>query len=246
MNFPLVSVLIPIHNEASLVQHSFPHLIEILNSFGFNFELILSENGSTDGTLAFAKELQQTNPQVKVEHLPIGDYGLALKHGLKQRQGDAVFIFNADFWDKNFIRDALVLLKNHDLVLGSKIMKGARGQRPLFRRWITRSFNAFLRVLYGFQGTDTHGMKAFKRHLLVPIASRCITNHFIFDTELVLRAQREGLKTAEIPVDVKELRQPSYGSLIARGPKVMWYLINLWIALNLSPPWLKPAKFVRA
>lgn len=196
------------------------------------FELIVCENGSTDDTLEQIQRLQTAYPEIRVSRISTGDYGLALKRALADCRGEFVFIFNADFWDAGFVRSGLELLRDCDLVIGSKTMAGAQDRRPFSRRLITHSFNAFLQGFYGLRGTDTHGLKGFRRASVQPLVERCMTNHFIFETELVLRAQRKGLRIQEIPVQVREMRPPSIRSLIARGPHVTRDLIQLWFALR--------------
>lgn len=228
----LASVALPVHNEGTTLRNQLPQMVRSLRSVLPEFELVLCENGSTDDTLEQIRRFQADYPEIRFSQIPAADYGLALKRALSDCRGEYVFIFNADFWSADFVRSGVPLLGEYDLVIGSKAMAGATDQRPLFRRLITRSFNTFLRLFYGFRGTDTHGLKALRRTSVQPLVEQCVTNHFVFDTELVLRAQRKGLKIKEIPVRVQEMRQPTVRSLIARGPKVTGYLIQLWFALR--------------
>ncbi len=75
-------------------------------------------------------------------------------------------------------------------------------------------------------------MKALRREALDPVLAACVTSRSIFDTELVLRAERAGLRIVEIPVAVKEIRQPSYWSVARRLPEVSWNLYKLARALR--------------
>ena len=130
---------------------------------------------------------------------------------------DKVVIFNVDFWSAEFLEAALAGLDTSDMVVGSKVMGTDR--RPIVRRVITRSFNWFLRIWFGFRGTDTHGMKAFRRESAVRLAAACVSKGSMFDTELVLRAEREGLTIVEKAVDSMEIRPPSYSSILSRMPE---------------------------
>ena len=197
-------------------------------------EIVVCENGSTDETLSVSRKFERAHPQIRVEQIAVPNYGLALKHAIECCTNDTVVVFNIDFWSMEFVRKALGQLEHAEMVLASKVMPGADDQRPLIRRVITRGFNGFLRLVFGFKGSDTHGMKAFKRVSLLPILSACVTDHFILDTELVIRAERLGLRIAEIPVRVREYRQPSYRTIIRRIPNVVWNLGSLWFALRSS------------
>ncbi len=127
-----------------------------------------------------------------------------------------------DLCDLDFHRRALELLRSGEaeLVIGSKAMPGAHDRRPLGRRAATRIYNGLLRVTLGFHGTDTHGLKAFRRAALLPVVGRCIVGHDVFASELVIRAEREGVRVREIPVELAEKRAPSV-RLLRRVPKVL-------------------------
>jgi len=229
---PRFSVVVPIHNEAGILLDSLVLMLQEFKTIGAQFEMVVCENGSTDETSRLVDQLKRDHLQVRVEHLLTPNYGLALKHGISVCKGDIVMIFNVDFWSMEFVRIAIAKLDDNDMVIGSKIMRGAKDQRPILRRMITRGFNFFLRVFFGFHGTDTHGMKAFRRRSLAAILDKCITDEFIFDSEFVLRAERKGLRITEVPVHVRELRQPSYWSLIRRIPGTFLNLVRLSRALR--------------
>ena len=184
------------------------------------YEIVLCENGSTDRTLEVARGLCLSYPQIRVESLPQPSYGLALRHGISQAQGKDVALFNVDFWNVAFLQRAVGYLTYYDVVVGSKATRGARDLRPFTRRLATRIFNLLLCLLCGFQGTDTHGIKAFNRSRILPIVSQCQFNSDLFDTELVIRAQKAGLRYRELPISVRE-RRPTRSSLWRRTPKAL-------------------------
>lgn len=233
---PPFSVIVPVCNEARIFRHSATQLLETLRRLGTEFDLVVCENGSTDETPGIAEELQRANPEVRVERLPTPNYGLALRHAISTCLHDVVVLVNIDFWSGDFLREALDRLEHCDMVIGSKVMRGARDERPLLRRVITQVFNWALRLSFGFKGSDTHGLKAFRRQPMSEIIAQCITDKSIFDTELVLRAERAGLRIMEIPVAVRELRQPGYWSLLRRSPEVTENLLRLWWVFRRERP----------
>ena len=229
----MLSIVIPVHNEELILRNLVEGIVSGLPDFSNTFELILSENGSIDQTLSLARELAQQYPQVVVLTNPEAGYGKAIKAGILQSRGDHVVIFNADLWDLNFLRTAVKLLGQYDIVIASKRHQESHDQRPLNRRLITLTFNILLRVMFGFKGSDTHGMKAFRRVPVVPVVRACITNREIFDTEVILRAQRAGLTTVEVPTVVEETR-PSRYSPFVRIPRTLKDLGRLYRDLNWS------------
>jgi len=88
-------------------------------------------------------------------------------------------------------------------------------------------------VSLGFQGTDTHGLKAFRRSVLAPIAAACVVDKDLFASEFVIRAERAGIQIREIPVRVKEKRAPSI-HLFRRVPNVLKNLAKLVVAIRLK------------
>jgi hypothetical protein len=118
-----------------------------------------------------------------------------------------------------------------DFVVGSKAMEGAMDRRPYFRRLGTVVINGMLKVALGFRGTDTHGLKAFRREIVQPIASACQIDRDLFASELVIRAERAGLGVREIPVRVQEKRPPTVG-LVKRVPNVLRNFAKLFIAIR--------------
>ena len=228
-----VSVVMPAYNEAEILSSSVQAVVEGLRARGREFELIVVENGSTDGTPAIADALARAEPEVRTEHCDEADYGRALRAGLLAARGDAVVNFDADYFDLAFLAAAVDRVLAPDgpvIVVGSKRGEGATDERSVFRRLATATFSTLLRVGFGLHVSDTHGIKAMRRAAVEPYARACTSGQDLFDTELILRVERAGLRTAEIPVLVTELR-PARSSLLKRVPRTLRGLVKLRIAL---------------
>ncbi len=226
-----LSIVIPIHNEAAILASVVHGIRTELAALAERYELILYENGSTDETLELARQLAQQQPEIVVKTSPQASYGAAVKGGILAAQGERIVLFNADLWDIPFLLESSRQLHTYDIVVASKRHPGSRDERPWNRRFITWGFNMVLRLLFGFQGTDTHGMKAFKRAAIWPIIQQCVTDKEIFDTEVILRAQAAGLKIIEVPVIVEETRPSRYSPLV-RIPRTLRDLNTLRKALR--------------
>ncbi|HEY3357752.1 MAG TPA: glycosyltransferase family 2 protein [Polyangia bacterium] len=225
---PILSIIIPVFNEEAILHTAIDGLLEGLWDLGRPHEIILAENGSTDRTVAVAEQVVQKHPTVRLISLPEPNYGAALKRGILEARGQYVICDEIDLCDVDFYRRALALLDHDaaDLVVGSKVMAGAQDQRPVLRHAATLVVSGMLRVLVGFRGTDTHGLKAMNRARLRGTVERCIVDKDLFASELVIRAQREGLRTTEIPVEIMEKRTPSI-NLLRRVPNVLKNLARL-------------------
>jgi len=231
-----LTVIIPVYNEEAILAESVGGLLRGFAAFGLDaYEIVLAENGSRDRTREIAAELSRMHPQVRTFSCAAPNYGAALREGIEGARGEFVLCEEIDLCDLEFHRRALALLRagEVDLVVGSKAMRGAHDRRPLARRAATRLYNGLLRVALGFTGTDTHGLKAFRRAALVPVVARCIVGHDVFASELVIRAEREGLRVREIPVELAEKRPPSV-HLLRRVPRVLHQLLRLMAAIHLG------------
>jgi glycosyltransferase involved in cell wall biosynthesis len=225
---PVLSIIIPVFNEEAILHTAIDGLLEGLWDLGRSHEIILAENGSTDRTVAIAEQVVAKHPTVRLLSCPEPNYGAALKRGLLEARGQYIMCDEIDLCDVDFYRRALALLEGDqaDLVVGSKVMAGAHDQRPALRHAATLVVSGMLRVLVGFHGTDTHGLKALRRDRLRGTVERCIVDKDLFASELVIRAQREGLRTTEIPVEIMEKRSPSI-NLVRRVPNVLMNLARL-------------------
>jgi glycosyltransferase involved in cell wall biosynthesis len=233
-NAPYLSVVIPVYNEEGILREAITALTSSLAGFGWPFELIICENGSVDQTVTLAQHLTDEIPEVRWLSVGEPNYGKAMRAGIIAARGTFVVCDEIDLGDMDFYRRAMDLLIHGDaeLVVGSKAMKGARDQRPLFRRTATRVINGMLRVALDFRGTDTHGLKAFRRQALLPIVGDCVIDKDLFASELVIRAGRAGIHIVEIPVVVAEKRRPSI-ALMRRVPMVLRGLAKLTYTIRI-------------
>lgn len=231
---PLVSIVIPVYNEEGLLQTSIVNLVEDMKQFDFGYEIIITENGSKDATVAIAHQLSERFPMVRVLTSPEPNYGRALKKGILEADGTYVICDEIDITDTDFYRRALRKLtdEGYDLVVGSKLHPDARDRRPPFRKLATKVINLMLRVMLDFHGTDTHGLKAFNRQKLLNVVNRCVVERDMFASEFVIRAERE-LRVTEIPVEIVEKRQPSI-NLVKRVPHVLKNIAKLYLAFRLN------------
>jgi glycosyltransferase involved in cell wall biosynthesis len=223
----MISIVIPVYNEAAIVRGAAEELCRKLDALGWDYQLLFAENGSSDGTARILEELAAHNPRIVWLHEAEPNYGRALKRGILEAKGDQVVCDEIDLCDVGFYQRALPMLSDGvDLVVGSKAMKGANDGRPMVRRLATRVITVLLRLATGFRGTDTHGLKAFRRERLLDVARACVVERDLFASELVIRAQRMGRSVREIPIALQEKRPPST-HLLRRVPRVLKGLIKL-------------------
>lgn len=205
-----LSVVLPAHNEVGLLGATVTSLLAGLDERRLDYELLIVENGSSDGTLRLARLLAAQLERLRVLSLPNGDYGAALAAGFGAARGAVVASFDVDYYDLGFLDTALGVVDagEADVVLASKRAPGAHDRRPLVRRLLTAGFARTLGVALGLEVSDAHGMKVVSARAIAPVLERCSMRGSLFDVELVLRASRAGLRIVEVPSTVVERRPP--------------------------------------
>ena len=229
----MISVVMPAHNEEAYLRTALGTVLDGLRERRETFEILICENGSADRTAQEARDLARAHPEVQFIGLAVADYGQALRAGFLAAQGELVINFDVDLVDLGFLDAAVALAEKQPelaIIVGSKRGPGSDDQRGLGRRGITWVFSMVLRRGFGLQVSDTHGLKALRREPLVDLVAKCRFGAEIFDTELILRAERAGLEVTEIPVTVADQRPPRT-SIARRIPRTLWGLTRLRITL---------------
>jgi glycosyltransferase involved in cell wall biosynthesis len=230
---PRISIVIPIYNEEAILRSAIVDLRERLAPLGWSYEVILAENGSRDKTAELSRALCDKYPELRALSAGEPNYGKALREGIRAARGEFVVCEEIDLCDTDFHQAAIAELESGttDLVIGSKLIAGARDERPMVRHVASLAYTALLRGLLGFRGTDTHGLKAFRRAALLPIVEACLADRDVFASEFVIRTYRSGKRVVEIPVQVLEKRPPSI-NLFKRVPNVLTNLAKLTWAIR--------------
>lgn len=222
---PSLSIVVPVYNEAGIIPTALPKMIAAVESVNAPFTIRIVENGSSDGTAELARGIAGDAPVI-VDSLPEPDYGAAMRHGFLASDGDWIVNFDIDYFSAEFLTELLAQPDDVDLVIGSKRDPRSEDRRPLLRRVATSVFNVLLTVILGSGVSDTHGMKGFRRKLVDDIGPQVLSTKDLFDTELVVRAERAGYSIVEVPVVVEEMRQAK-SSLLKRAPRTIMGLFRI-------------------
>lgn len=217
---PTITVVIPVHNEATFLPGALGRLFEEIGTVNADIAVLIAENGSTDNTAELVREAMLKYPNLGLLQLPTPDYGAAMRDGFLRADTEWVANFDIDYFSGEFLTNALALAGSADIVLASKRAEGADDKRSLTRRFATWTFNQILRFALSFGVSDTHGMKLLRKTLVDDIAPHVISTTDLFDTELVVRAERAGYRIAELPASVEELRE-SKSNLLKRVPRTL-------------------------
>ncbi len=226
----------PAHNEAAFLETAVREVHEGLRARGLEFELLVVENGSTDDTLAIAGRLAEQ----------VSEHSRFLAPCRELRRGVARGPYRHTGRVRRHLRCRLLRARASSIrrwrssksgdeapviVVASKRAPGSRDERPLPRRFVTAVFGSMLHVGFSLSVSETHGMKAMRRAPVERLLRQCRFASDLFDTELVIRAERAGLRVAELPARTQE-RRPSRTSIWRRVPRTLVGLIELRVTLS--------------
>ncbi|WP_433354636.1 glycosyltransferase [Microtetraspora malaysiensis] len=202
----LVEVVVPVHNEQRVLAESVRRLHAYLSrDFPYGFRITIADNASTDRTWAIAAELARELPGVRALHLDEKGRGRALRRAWGESEADVVSYMDVDLSTDldAFLPLVAPLLTGHsDLAIGTRLATGSNVVRGPKREFISRSYNLLLRSLLGAGFSDAQcGFKAGRTEIVRALLPVVEDQEWFFDTELLLLAERHGLRIHEVPVD---------------------------------------------
>ena len=220
------SVVIPVFNEEEVFLESANKIYKICLEMNKPFEIIFSENGSTDNTVKLIETFIRGKDNCFMINNNFANYGLALKNGFESVKNDIVISFDIDYFSKKFLLQALQLNENFVAIVASKRLSESEDERTLIRKMATSVFVFILKLLFRTSLSDTHGMKAIRKDNIEKEINNVISTQDIFDTELLIRIERSGFKISEVPAKVNEIR-PSVSVIFTRIPRTLKSLFKL-------------------
>lgn len=203
---PLVEVVLPAYNEEQDLAGSVETLVAFLRGQPqYAWRVLVADNASTDGTHAAAQALAGAHPEVEAFHLPEKGRGRALRAAWLRSDADAVCYMDVDLsTDLSALPPLIdaVLDGGCDVAIGTRLGRGARvSKRTLKREVISRCYNLLIKAMFWTRFTDAQcGFKALNRTTAQRLLPTVRDNAFFFDTELLLIAEKRGLRIHEVPV----------------------------------------------
>ena len=203
---PQLDIVVPVYNEQSALERSIRRLHRFLSSsMPFAWRIVIADNASTDATLPMAQALARELPDTEVLHLPAKGRGRALRAAWSASEADVVCYMDVDL--STDLRALLPLVSglisgHSDVAIGTRLASGARVVRGRQRELISRTYNRLLRVVLGARFSDAQcGFKAIRADAARRLLPAIKDDGWFFDTELLMLAQRQGLRILEVPVD---------------------------------------------
>ncbi|MEU6998515.1 glycosyltransferase [Nonomuraea sp. NPDC046570] len=202
----LVEVVVPVYNEQRALPPSIRRLHAYLTAnLPYGFRITIADNASTDDTWAIAAELAAELPGVRAVHLDEKGRGRALRQVWAASDADVVSYMDVDLSTDldAFLPLVAPLLSGHsDLAIGTRLAKASNVVRGPKREFISRAYNLLLRSVMGARFSDAQcGFKAARTEIARALLPAVEDQEWFFDTELLLLAERHGLRIHEVPVD---------------------------------------------
>ena len=201
-----VDIVLPVLNEAYILEESVRTLCMYMeDNLPYHYQIIIADNGSTDGTRRVAAMLTEHFPAVRVVCLPEKGRGRALKQAWLQSRADIVSYMDIDL-STNL--DAFVpmitplVTGDAAIAVGSRLMKESQTTRGLKRDIISRCYNQLIRWTMRTKFVDAQcGFKAMRRDVAQQLLPHVKDTAWFFDTELLIKAEYEGYMIHEEPVE---------------------------------------------
>ena len=203
---PQIDVVVPVHDEEAVLERNVRRLHAFLSAgFPFSWRIVVADNASTDATPAIAARLRDELPGVELLRLERKGRGRALRAAWSASRARVVCYMDVDLSTdlRGLLPLVAPLLSGHsDLAIGTRLAHGARVVRGARRELISRTYNRLLHAALRTRFSDAQcGFKAVRRDALDGLLDEVRDDGWFFDTELLVLAQRRGLRIHEVPVD---------------------------------------------
>jgi len=227
-----VSVVFPAYNEAANLELAVEKVTQALDEFTRFYEIIIAEDGSTDGSDKIAAVLAEKYNFVRHIHgeKRLGR-GAALKNAFKQSSGEVLVYMDLDLaTNLEHLKELVEAVESegYDFATGSRLLPESKVKRSRTRNIVSKTYNFMVRELLGSKvGDHQCGFKAFRRELLMVLLDEVMANHWFWDTEVLVRGYRRGYRIKEIPISWKGGRETKV-RLIRDSFNMGYQLLSLW------------------
>jgi glycosyltransferase involved in cell wall biosynthesis len=199
-----VTAIIPVFNDRAAIEYAIPRSVGVLSHISDAFELIVAEDGSTDGSAEFVRLCEQQDPRIHLLHSDerLGR-GRALNRAIGEAKGRIVCYYDVDLaTDMEHLEELVGAIRGgSDIATGSRLLPGSEIKRTGSREIASRTYNFLVRIILGSSVHDHQcGFKAFNRQRVLALIPTIRAGHWFWDTELLVRGQRQGLRVREFSV----------------------------------------------
>ncbi len=204
MTTPAITAVIPVYNDRKALERAIPVSLQYLGEITPDFELIIAEDGSTDGSAELVKEAGRKDPRIRLLHSDerLGR-GRALNRAFRESSAPIVLYYDVDLaTSMEHLRELVSSIQEgYDIATGSRLLPDSRIRRTGGREFASRGYNFLVRTILWSRIHDHQcGFKSFRRDRVLLLAENVRERHWFWDTEILVRAQQEGYRIKEFPV----------------------------------------------
>ncbi len=198
-------MVIPAYNEERRIGHSLELIKEYMQRSGYNYEIVVVDDGSRDATSQIVSNISQDNPRIRliINETNRGK-GYTVRRGVLEAAGDAILFSDADLSTPiEEFEKLLGYLDDFDIVIASRSLPDSQVlvHQPLYRELMGRTFNALVQAMLVRGIIDTQcGFKLMRGNAARCIFQKARINSFSFDVEMILIAKRMGYRVKDVPV----------------------------------------------
>jgi len=203
---PTVSVVVPAYNESHRLGPTLERITGYFRGLGRSYEIVVSDDGSTDGTGRIASAHAKKDPATRIVAAPRNmGKGAAVRRGMLSATGDVILMTDADLSTpvEEYEHLAERIARGYDVAVGSRKVPGARieARQPTHRAVMGKGFSYLTRWLLSLPVRDCMcGFKCFTHRAAADIFTRAVIDDWSYDPEIVFIAAQLGLQIAEVPV----------------------------------------------
>lgn len=206
-----VVFVVPVYNEEKIIRNS---ILKLYNYFkkniNYNWKIVIVDNGSKDKTLEISNNLVKEFSRLEVIHIEKRGRGRALKDAWTRYSADVFGYCDVDLaTDISYVKPLLnsILLEGSDLVVGNRYLKDSSSKRNLLRKFYSKTYLWLIGCFFRTDLTDFQcGFKAVNLRVVRNLVKKVRDDNWFFDSELLIRAEKQGYRIKEIPVNWTEMR----------------------------------------
>ncbi len=203
-----VTAILPVYNDRVSLEKAIPQSLNALTAITSSFELVVAEDGSTDGSAEYVRQAAEHDSRIRLVHSDKRQgRGRALTRVIRQSRGEIACYYDVDLaTDMSHLGELIQSIREgYDVATGSRLLPESRVMRSGKREIPSRVYNGLVRVMLGSTLHDHQcGFKSFRRERVLSVLDSVQATHWFWDTEVLVRAQKQGLRVREFPVRWQE------------------------------------------
>ena len=231
-----ITAIIPVFNDRKSLELAIPASIQFLSEITPEFEILIAEDGSTDGSAELVAEYKKLDSRVSLLHSDKRQgRGRALNRAIREARGSIVCYYDVDLaTDMHHLQELIgAIRQGYDISTGSRLLPESTIVRSGGREIASRSYNFLVRTMLGSRVFDHQcGFKAFNCERILTILPAIRDSHWFWDTEILVRAQKQGYSVREFPVQWRAGKGTTVRmkDVFAMGSAI----VRLWWQLHVS------------